>query len=170
MGKSEAQSKGSNRRQFLGRVSMAAAAAGVVGKIPKAMAGTVTSSSASSGAPANTFDGRLKRAYNLRVNSAQADFSLAQPPHTTNGDEQRYSDKSASYSKGLLQDDIGVVNPAAWLSFKKALRSGDPNDWNNIILGGTRTENGPQGAYALDLEAADWLSMATLLFSTIRAD
>ncbi|MBA3915623.1 MAG: vanadium-dependent haloperoxidase, partial [Acidobacteriales bacterium] len=93
--------------------------------------------------------------YNLRVNRAQADFSLAQPPHTTNGDEQRYSDKSASYSKGLLQDDIGVVNPAAWISFKQALRTGDPADWNKIIIGGTRTENGPQGAYALDLEAAD---------------
>jgi hypothetical protein len=77
------------------------------------------------------------------------------PPHTTNGDEARYADHSASYSKGLLQDDIGVVNPAAWASFKKALQSGRNSDFEAIIIGGTRTQNGPQGSYAFDMEGLD---------------
>ncbi len=150
-------SKGANRRQFLGRVGMAAAAAGVAGSIPKAVAKTVVNNSNGNNAlpPAGSFQQRVQRAYNLRVNRAQADLNLVIPPHTTNGDEQRYADKSASYSKGLLQDDIGIVNQGAWASFKKALASGSMTDWENIIIGGTRTQNGPQGSYAFDLECAD---------------
>jgi len=77
------------------------------------------------------------------------------PPHTTNGDEQRYSDKSASFSKCLHQDAIAVVNPAAWRSFKKALNSGKSSDFAAIMLGGTRTLTGPQSAYAFDLVGSD---------------
>ena len=116
--KTETQTKGSSRRQFIGRVGMAAAAAGVVGGIPKAVAGTVVGSG-ENGLSASGYQNRVNRAYNLRVNRAVADKNLVMPPHTTNGDEKRYPDKSASYSKGLLQDDIGVVNPAAWLRSRK---------------------------------------------------
>src|SRR5581483_6836580 len=55
----------------------------------------------------------------------------------------------------LLQDDIGVVNPAAWASFKKALASGLMSDWEAIIIGGTRTQNGPMGSYTFDLMGLD---------------
>ena len=54
-----------------------------------------------------------------------------------------------------MQDDIGVVNPAAWASFKTALASGKMSDWEAIIIGGTRTQNGPQGSYCYDLESLD---------------
>jgi hypothetical protein len=138
---------------------MAAAAAGVVGGIPKAVASTVASAAASqsfgASKPPAAYQNRINKAYNLRLARANADRALVQPPHTTNGDENRYADHSASYSKGLLQDDIGVVNPGAWASFKTALNSGSPNDWNNIIIGGTRTQNGPQGAYTYDLSSCD---------------
>lgn len=98
---------------------------------------------------------RVRQALDLRIRTAQRDAALPVPPHTTNGDEQRYSDHSASFSKVLLQDDICVVDPAAWTSFKKALNSGKNSDFEAIILGGTRTLNGPQGSYAFDLEATD---------------
>ncbi len=150
--------KGANRRQFLGRAGMAAAAAGVAGSIavPEAVASTVGGLVNANGrAGAGPFSQRLQRAYNLRVRRAQQDLNLVEPPHTTNGDEARYADKSATYSKGLLQDDIGVVNPAAWVSFKTALRTGLNSDWEAIIIGGTRTQNGPQGSYAFDLSCAD---------------
>jgi hypothetical protein len=97
----------------------------------------------------------VQRALNLRIATAQKDARIPVPPHTTNGDEQRYPDHSASYSKGLLQDDVGVVNRAAWRSFKKAMASGRNSDFEAIIMGGTHTLNGPQGSYALDLETAD---------------
>jgi hypothetical protein len=47
------------------------------------------------------------------------------------------------------------VDLNAWASFKKALNSGKNSDWEAIITGGARTQNGPQGAYAFDLEAPD---------------
>ncbi len=91
----------------------------------------------------------------LRIAQANADALIPVPPHTTNGDEGRYADHSASYSKGLLQDSLGVVNPAAWASFKKALNSGKNSDFEAMIIGGTRTQNGPQASYAYDLECPD---------------
>jgi len=145
--------KASDRRKFLGRVGMAATAAGVLGTVP-GFAQSTTRAANSSSAPSN-LNARVAKALNLRVSAATADSKVPIPPHTTNGDEQRYADKSASYSKGLLQDDIGVVNPAAWISFKKALHSGSMADWEAIIIGGTRTQNGPQGAYAFDLQGLD---------------
>ena len=141
-----------SRRKFLSKVGMATVAAGVLGKAPSALAeaGKVF---ASAGSPSSK--SRVQQALQLRQNIAAIDAKLPIPPHTTNGDEQRYTDHSASYSKPLLQDGICLVNQNAWTSFTKALTSGLNSDYEAIILGGTRTLNGPQASYAFDLEAAD---------------
>ncbi|HZQ67777.1 MAG TPA: vanadium-dependent haloperoxidase [Terriglobales bacterium] len=145
------------RRSFIGKLGAGAAAtmaAGVLGKPPAALAAMNPLKSVGvnlTGGQSN----RIAVATALRIANANADAALGVPPHTTNGDEFRYPDKSASYSKGLLQDSIGVVNKAAWESFKKALNSGKQSDWEAVINGGTRTHNGPQGAYAFDLECPD---------------
>jgi hypothetical protein len=55
----------------------------------------------------------------------------------------------------VLQSGIGLVDPAAYQSFKKALSSGAPADFENIVLGGPRTLNGPQGGLAFYLECLD---------------
>ncbi len=55
----------------------------------------------------------------------------------------------------MRQDSIGLVNPAAYQSFTRALASGRPSDFENIIIGGTRTLNGPQGGLAFTLEGTD---------------
>ena len=159
----KASSKGANRRQFLGRIGVAAgvaAAGSVLGKAPAAFAST-TSSGDGSG---NSSNPRVTTAYNLRVNNAKTDFNRITPPHTTSGDEERYPDKSANYSKGLLQDDIGVVNAAAWVSFKKAIKSGSFADWEAIITGGPRTQNGPLASYQYDLESADSSQFGNAVF------
>ena len=72
-----------------------------------------------------------------------------------NGDEALYSDKSGTYTKGILQTGVGLVDLAAYQTFKNALESGDPADFEAITLGGTRTLNGPQGGLAFDLECLD---------------
>ena len=142
------------RRTFLSKVGMATAAAGILGKNLAAFAQADTQGySPAVASPALT--GRVQRALTLRMATAQRDSLIPVPAHTTSGDKERYADHSASYSKGLLQDDIGVVNPAAWTSFTKALQSGLNSDFEAIIIGGTRTQNGPQGSYAFDLETAD---------------
>jgi hypothetical protein len=146
-----------SRRKFLGNMGMATVAAGVLGKNPIAFAQSRqrSGSAIADGEVSPALGGRVQHALNLRVATAQKDSRIPVPPHTTNGDEQRYPDHSASYSKGLLQDDIGVVNPAAWVSFKRALKTGQNSDFEAIIIGGTRMLNGPQGSYAFDLETAD---------------
>ncbi|HUI44192.1 MAG TPA: hypothetical protein VL523_19675 [Terriglobia bacterium] len=147
-----------SRRKFLGKMGTATLAAGVLGGAPGALA-QPSQTAGPGGGPANVgkslSGNRVLQALGIRTTAALKDAALPVPPHTTNGDQQRYSDHSASYSKGLLQDDICVVNPAAWSSFTKALQSGKSSDFEAIILGGTRTLNGPQGAYAFDLASAD---------------
>jgi hypothetical protein len=140
-----------SRRKFLSNIGGASAAAytlAAVGLGP--LSGSATAEN--NVPPASS---RVQIALKLRTDAAERDSQIPVPPHTTNGDKQRYPDHSASYSKGLLQDDIGVVNPAAWASFVKALHSGQNSDFEAIIIGGSHTLNGPQGSYAYDLETAD---------------
>src|SRR5581483_9786064 len=145
------------RRSFLGKLgtgTAATVAAGVLGSTPTALASINPLKSVGANLTGSQSN-RVAAATALRIATANADAALGAAPHTTNGDELRYADKSASYSKGLLQDSIGVVNHAAWESFKKALNSGKNSDFEAIIIGGTRTQNGPQGSYAFDLECPD---------------
>jgi hypothetical protein len=78
-----------------------------------------------------------------------------------NGDAARFTDHSASWSKAILHDHLEIVDQNAWTSFTKALGSGKFSDFENIIMGNpggtnfTATLNGPQGAFAYDLEGLD---------------
>jgi hypothetical protein len=148
----------SSRRKFLAKVGMASVAAGVMGSVPKALAqsnGSADLSGQSAARSNGITNTRVQLAYNLRTGAAKQDLALGPAPQKPNGDEQLYSDKSGSYSKPLLQDGICKVDLAAWASFKKALQSAKNSDYEAIIIGGTRTLNGPQAAYAFDLEALD---------------
>jgi hypothetical protein len=150
--KPKAQISSLGRRNFIGKAGSAAAATAAIALAP---AFGSPGTRAEAAAPEHARDPRVVKSFALRVGAATADAVVPVPPHTTNGDENRYADHSASYSKGLLQDDIGVVNPAAWASFKKALGSGKNSDFEAMIIGGTRTQNGPQGSYAFDMEGLD---------------
>jgi len=146
------------RRSFLGKLgagAAATAAVSVIGSAPSALASINPVKSAGVAKLTGSQANRVAAATALRIAQANADAALGAAPHTTNGDEARYPDHSASYSKALLQDSIGVVNQAACESFKKALNSGKNSDFEAIINGGTRTHNGPQGSYAFDLECPD---------------
>jgi hypothetical protein len=98
---------------------------------------------------------RVVESFALRVQTAAADALISPPPEIDNGDEARYSDKSGTYTKCVKQAGIGVVDPAAYQTFRKALDSGAPADFAAITVGGTRTLNGPQGGLAFDLEGLD---------------
>src|SRR5271166_4789548 len=98
---------------------------------------------------------RIPRCFALRTATAANDAFIAAPPQVDNGDEALYSDKSGTYTKGVLQTGVGLVDLAAYRSFKKALESGNPADFEAITLGGPRTLNGPQGGLAFDLECLD---------------
>src|SRR5262249_4272382 len=143
---------GASRRKFLGKMGTATLAAGVLVNASKAVAETQkVLAAAGDAADGSAFKHRVQTARKLRTSLAQQDAQIPIPSHLTNGDEERYSDHSASFSKCLLQDDICVVNPAAWASFTKALGSGRNSDFEAIIIGGTPTPNGPPRAHAFVL-------------------
>lgn len=98
---------------------------------------------------------RILRSLALRTAPAGNDAFVPAPAQIDNGDEARYADKSGTYTKGVLQSGIGLVDLAAYQSFKNALASGAPADFQNIVLGGPRTLNGPQGGLAFYLDSLD---------------
>ena len=96
----------------------------------------------------------------IRTHTAGADAFPIAPAQIDNGDEALYADKSGTYTKGVLQSGIGLVDLAAYQSFKNALSSGAPADFEKIVLGGPRTLNGPQGGLAFYLACPDASSFA----------
>ncbi|MGA7919164.1 MAG: vanadium-dependent haloperoxidase [Candidatus Acidiferrales bacterium] len=143
-------------------IAVAAVTAGAIGLEP--MLGGNESVADASVVPYNS-EGREDKCFNYRVRTANAEkIDVGQQPD--NGDARRFTDFSGSYSKASLHDALGVPNAASWLSLKHALRSGEFEDFENIIVGtpggGPNSKhNGPQGALALDLEGLD--SHATVI-------
>jgi hypothetical protein len=145
---------GPSRRRFLSQVSAALATGAVLGKIPRASAQSPAIGDGIA-APDSLVNPRIKQSFAIRVGTATKEALIPVPPHTTNGDEQLYPDKSGTYSKGVLQDGIGLVNLAAFKSFRRAINRGTFQDFENVITGGTRTLNGPLGGRAFALEGTD---------------
>ncbi|MFL6451684.1 MAG: vanadium-dependent haloperoxidase [Bryobacteraceae bacterium] len=98
---------------------------------------------------------RLTRSLACRMETAARNSFQIAPAQLDNGDEALYADKCGTYTKGVLQKGIGLVDITAYQAFKKALSTGDSKDFEQIPLGGTRTLNGPQGGLAFDLEGLD---------------
>src|SRR5215469_8232571 len=147
-----------NRRKFLGQVCAAATAAGALASPSVSSAQTVGSSSNSPDGvtpPAGVTNRRVIDATQLRVAGAIEDAKVRAATNVNNGDEARYADKGGTYTKGLPHDNFGRVELTAYQTFKAALNSGEFSDFQNIIMGGTRTLNGPQGGLAFCLVALD---------------
>src|ERR1700730_8998606 len=85
------ETSSASRRKFLGRVGMATVAAGLLGKTGVAFAQSANAEGATANGQTPP-DSRVQHALNLRTSAAQRDSLIAIPPHTTNGDEQRYAD------------------------------------------------------------------------------
>ena len=57
---------------------------------------------------------RIVRSLALRTQTAGNDDFIAAPAQIDNGDEALYADKSGTYTKGVLQAGIGLVDLAAY--------------------------------------------------------
>ena len=145
--------KAPSRRKFLGQVGAALTGGALLGR-PILASGQSSNASFEDGIRPPPSP-RVRRCFAMRLAAANQQARIPVPPHTTNGDEERYRDKCGTYSKGILQAGIGLVNLNAFQTFKRALNSGRPADFENIIMGGTRTLNGPQGGLAFGLEGTD---------------
>jgi len=93
-----------------------------------------------------------KRAYKAKIKAAELDYKIDTPPHPNNGDEARYPNKIGTATKGLKHDAEGHVDPQSYASFLKAVRTGEHEDFEKIILGGTAKLADPQGPLSTALE------------------
>jgi len=146
-----------SRRKFLGNVrgvAMAAATAGAIGFEPLFGSRHSLAHADNDHDESEGYE-RAEEDAKIRIEAAKAERKVSIPPHTTNGDEQRYPDKCGTYTKALLQDGPGRVNLNAYESFRHALRSGNPAAFENIIMGGARKLTDPQAGMTFDLEGTD---------------
>src|SRR5262249_42602469 len=105
------------RRFFLGGLSVA----------PLARANY----SAATGTP----DQRRDMALQIRNNAATFQNELPLPDHPTNGDEDRYPNQIANFSKGLPHNAQGEVDPQSYGMLRTALTSGQWADFEAVPMG-----------------------------------
>ncbi|BBD63755.1 twin-arginine translocation pathway signal [Nostoc commune NIES-4072] len=159
-----------SRRSFLGRAGLFSAASVVTGVLGSTFSskngGDVVQAQAinrryyyNNNRP---FDYRrfVDKAYRVRLEAATRERNIPIPPHPTNGDEERYPNKIGSDSRGLPHNNLGEVKLEAYNSLTKALTTQDPNDFENIILGGDRKLVNPQGPLAISLEGINAAQIA----------
>ena len=143
------------RRAFLSKVGMAGAAAvaaGVVGAEP-----LIESTHSSVHAAPPTSNQRANECSKLRRDAANAG-NAATPQnlqHPNNNDENIYTNKIGSYSKGLPHNNDGTVDLSAFAALIQAINSGVPADFDAIPLGGSAKLTNPQAGLAFDMEGPD---------------
>lgn len=153
--KSNRTGKGTDRRHFLGGIGGAAAALTTGALAAPPASGRPNTGSAEIALPSGVTQSRVIEAFNLRVSEAVQDALIPAAKNVNNGDDARYADKGGTYTKGLPHDGFGRVTPAGYASFKTALNSGRFSDFEHILMGGTRTLNGPQAGLMFDLAMLD---------------
>ncbi|MEH2036169.1 vanadium-dependent haloperoxidase [Nostoc sp.] len=159
-----------SRRSFLGRAGLFSAAsvvAGVLGSPFSSKNGGDVGDVVQAQAINRRYNNRpfdysrfVNKAYRVRVEAATLERNIPIPAHPTNGDEERYPNKIGSDSRGLPHNERGEVKLEAYNSLTKALTTQNPNDYENIILGGTRKLVNPQGPLAISLEGINAAQIA----------
>jgi len=115
---------------------------------------------------------RGHRAFVVRRDAAIFQRDRPPTPSISNGDEEAYANRIASYSKGLPHNDLGEVDLNAYNAYLQALNSGQWADFEAIPLGGAAKLSNPQAAYCYALEGADAAALASPpapMFSSAQA-
>jgi hypothetical protein len=100
---------------------------------------------------------RQQRVFERRRDAAQAEHRNQPPKPTTNGDEDRYPDRRASFSKTMPHNPLGEVDPEAYRQWMAILLSGCPARFAEVPRDNEAVErlNNPQATYAIDLVGPD---------------
>lgn len=96
---------------------------------------------------------RRDRAYQIRVDAAQSQWDSPDAEHPDNGDEERYPNRIASFSKTLPHGENGEVDPEAYDALLEALEGGGP--FTPVPQGGTEQLDSPEAALAFVMEGPD---------------
>jgi membrane-associated phospholipid phosphatase len=138
---------GFSRRRVLGSLGVASALSFI------GAGGAMAANSADGQTPNQ--DDRLKQAYEIRQAVADRLLETSIPDHQTNGDEERYENKIATFTKGLPHDDLGEVDLDAYEELLAALGSGDGADFEAIAVGDAREFIEPQAALGFTVAGYD---------------
>lgn len=99
---------------------------------------------------------RRNEAFERRVCAARAQQAEVHPVHMNNGDDDKYADRRASFTKGMLHDPkTGLADRAAYESLLNALKSGVPEAFDRIRLSGDRKLVNPQAGLAFEVAGGD---------------
>jgi len=155
-GASAGSHSSSNRRAFFGRA--AAVAAGLAGWTSlRSETGLTAPVSANETAAGHI---RQMTAWQIRTEAAKLERNRPQADHPANGDEARYPNKIASYSKGLPHNSLGEVDLPAFESLVHALDTGDPLDFDRILTSGGAKLVNPQAGLAFAMQGSDSHAMS----------
>jgi len=162
-----------SRRSFLGRISLFTAAtfvSGTIGtNISRNKTGEIAQAANVAAEPemlqlrSKLFDySKLReKAYQIRITAAKDNREVPIPPHPTNGDEELYPNKIATDTRGLQHNQQGEVQLESYNSLIKALSSHNHEDFEKIILGGSRKLVNPEGPLAISLEGCNSVQVAS---------
>jgi hypothetical protein len=105
----------------------------------------------------NLSEKRAQRSFEIRCDAARAASNRKIPIPATNGDEERYPDKRASFAKGLPHNELGEVEPPAYSDWLSILASGDSERFEQVRRDPLAVAklNNPQATYAFDLVGVD---------------
>jgi membrane-associated phospholipid phosphatase len=153
------------RRAFLGHAGKITAAGIIAGTVslPSLPETKNTGAQAAEIGPVNGHQ-RRRQAYRVRKQAALFQKGLPVPDHPCNGDEALYPNFIGNYTKGLLHDSIGEVDPDAYDALLGAISSGKFEDFEALSTDGflgcpdpdqQRRQVNPQAGYAFDLEGTD---------------
>lgn len=98
---------------------------------------------------------RFNRAYNLRLKAAQHQNSLPVTDIQEMDIQSQLAKRIECFTKGLPHNELGEVDIEAYRSLLNAIVSGDAQDFEKILLGGSVKLANPQAAYAYTLEGGD---------------
>ena len=147
-------SRSRSRRKFLGDVGGITAATLVAG-----VAGTPVLESVAIADDLNngglTPIARAEKALNTRMQAALFQRILPLPDQANNGDEDLYANRIGNFSKALPHNQLGEVDRNAYESLLKAVNTGDPANFDAIVMGGSFKLTSPQGGLAFDMQGTD---------------
>jgi len=157
---------GFTRRSLMRGAALGGLAAAAGGAL---QAGTALPAAATETGP-QTGGTRADAARSLRYAAADFQRSFPLPDHPDNGDEARYPDRWASYSKALPHGSEADVDTGQYATLLTALASGKASDFEAVRLGGDRKLVDPLAAYTFSLEGADPHAFAVPQAPTATSD
>ncbi|MEH1821420.1 MAG: vanadium-dependent haloperoxidase [Nostoc sp.] len=151
-----------SRRSFLGRAGLFSAASVVAGVFSSSFSSKKGENIVQAQEPAvkPNYSDLREKAFQVRTTAAKVNREIPIPPHPTNGDEAKYANKIATDTRGLPHNQLGEVDLKAYQSLINALKSGDPNEYEKIILGGKRKLVQPLTPLAISLSGVNTSQLA----------